>query len=267
MEFRVDGKATFAATGGRAFDAARPAILFVHGAANDHSVWHLPARYFAHHGFSVAAIDLPGHGRSEGAPPETIDDMAAWLGRARDAIGLERAVLAGHSMGALIAFSAAAAAPERTEKLILLGPAAAMPVHDDLLDAARRNDHKAIELITYWGLSRDSQIGGHRSPGLWMNGGGQRLLESADDGVLAAGLAACAAFADGEARACRVKAETLLILGERDMMTPVKGGLALARTILHSRHVELKGCGHMMLAERPNETLDAMRDFLLPEAL
>lgn len=267
MEFQVDGAETFAATGGRAFDPARPAILFVHGAANDHSVWHLPARHFAHHGFSVAAIDLPGHGRSGGEPPKSIDAMAAWLGRARTALGLDRAVLAGHSMGALVALSAAAAAPEATEKLILLGPSAAMPVHDDLLDAARRNDRKAIDLITYWGLSAASQIGGHRSPGLWMNGAGQRLLESADVGVLAAGLSACAGFADGEARALAVAAETLLILGERDMMTPVKGGLALAATMPRSRHVVLAGCGHMMLAERPNETLDAMRDFLLPAAL
>lgn len=267
MEFAVDGLRTFAATGGRPFDPARPAILFVHGAANDHSVWHLPARHFAHHGYSVAAIDLPGHGRSEGEPPATVAEMAGWVGRARAALGLERAVLAGHSMGSLIVLCAAADDPAATGKLILLGPAAAMPVHDDLLDAARRNDHKAIDLITYWGLSAASQIGGHRSPGLWMNGGGQRLLERADDGVLAAGLAACAAFADGEALARAIEAETLLILGERDMMTPMKGGVALARAIPDARHVVLAGCGHMMLAERPNETLDAMRDFLLPAAL
>ena len=267
MEFVVDGHRTFAATGGRPFDRERPAILFVHGAANDHSVWHLPARHFAHHGYSVAAIDLPGHGRSEGTPPATIEEMAAWLGRARDALGLERAILTGHSMGSLIAMCAAGEDPAATQKLVLLGPAAAMPVHDDLLDAARRDDHKAIDLITYWGLSRDSQIGGHRSPGLWMNGGGQRLLESADDGVLAVDLAACAAFVDGEARARTVAAETLLILGERDMMTPIKGGLALSRTIPEARHVVFPGCGHMMLAERPNETLDAMRDFLLPAGL
>ena len=267
MEFAVDGLRTFAATGGRPFDPARPAILFVHGAANDHSVWHLPARHFAHHGYSVAAIDLPGHGRSDGPPQETFGEMARWLGRAREALGLERAVLAGHSMGSLIVLCAAADEPTKTEKLILLGPAAAMPVHDHLLDAARRNDHKAIDLITYWGLSAASQIGGHRSPGLWMNGGGQRLLERADDGVLAAGLAACAAVADGEALAHAIEAETLLILGERDMMTPMKGGIALARTISDAREVVLAGCGHSMLAERPNETLDAMRDFLLPAAL
>ena len=267
MEFTVDGHPTFAATGGRPFDPARPAILFVHGAANDHSVWHLPARHFAHHGYSVAAIDLPGHGRSKGTPLATIGEMATWIGRARVALGLERAVLAGHSMGSLIVLCAAADKPAATGKLILLGPAAAMPVHDDLLDAARRNDRKAIDLITYWGLSRDSQIGGHRSPGLWMNGGGQRLLESADDGVLAVDLAACAAFDDGEVRARAVATEALLILGERDMMTPVKGGLALSRTIPDARHVVFPGCGHTMLAERPNETLDAMRDFLLPTAL
>lgn len=267
MEFTVDGRTTFAATGGRPFDPARPAILFVHGAANDHSVWHLPARYFAHHGYSVAAIDLPGHGRSGGEPLTGIDEMAGWLGRARAALGLDRAVLAGHSMGSLIALCAAADNPGATERLILLGPAAAMPVHDDLLDAARRNDRKAIDLITYWGLSAASQIGGHRSPGLWMNGAGQRLLERADDGVLAAGLAACATFSDGEARARALEAETLLILGERDTMTPMKGGIALARVIPDARHVVLAGCGHSMLAERPNETLDAMRDFLPPAGL
>ncbi len=262
MEFSVDGCTVFAATGGRPFDPARPAILFVHGAANDHSVWHMPARYFAHHGYAVAALDLPGHGRSGGRPLETVGEMAAWLGRARASLDLERAVLAGHSMGALIALCAAADDPARTDRLILLGPSAAMPVHRELIDAARRNDRKAIDLITYWGLSAASQIGGHRNPGLWMNGGGQRLLERAADGVLATDLAACAAFADGEARARAVAAETLLILGERDMMTPIKGGLALADQIPKARRVALAGCGHMMLAERPNETLDAMRDFL-----
>ena len=78
-------------------------------------------RYFAHHGYSAAAIDLPGHGRSGGEPLTGIDEMAGWLGRARAALGLDRAVLAGHSMGSLIALCAAADNPGATERLILLG--------------------------------------------------------------------------------------------------------------------------------------------------
>ncbi len=263
MEFRVGRHTAFASTGGRPFDPAKPAIIFVHGAANDHSVWQLPARHFAHHGFSVAAIDLPGHGRSKGRPLASIAEMARWLGDVRGALGLEHAHLVGHSMGSLIVLAAAGSAPEGVERIVLAGAAPAMPVHEDLLEAARAGDHAAIDLITYWGLSHASQFGMHRCPGLWMNGGIQRLLGRAADGVLATDLAACAGFEDGTALAARVLAPSLLILGERDMMTPIAGGRALADTIADARTAVFPGCGHMMLAERPNETLDALRDFLI----
>ncbi len=263
MDFAVGGAAVFASTGGREFDPEKPAILFVHGAGNDHSVWQLPARHFAHRGFSVAAIDLPGHGRSTGAPLGSIAEMARWVGRARAALGLERAHLVGHSMGALIVLAAAGAEPDGVDRIVLAGPAPAMPVHDDLLAAARAGEHKAIDLIAFWGLSHASQLGPHRCPGLWMNGGVQRLLARAAEGVLATDLEACAAFDDGAALAARVTAPSLLILGDRDMMTPIAGGLALAGMIEGARTVTFPGCGHMMLAERPNETLDAMREFLI----
>ena len=263
MEFKVGRHKVFASTGGRPFDPAKPAIIFVHGAANDHSVWQLPARHFAHHGFSVAAVDLPGHGRSKGAPLASIGDMARWLGRARSALGPERAHLVGHSMGSLVVLAAAGTEPDGVDRIVLAGAAPAMPVHADLLAAARAGDRAAIDLITYWGLSHASQLGMHRCPGLWMNGGIQRLLSRAADGVLAADLTACAAFEDGAALAARVRARSLLILGERDMMTPLAGGRALAEAIADARAEVFPGCGHMMLAERPNETLDALRDFLI----
>ena len=58
----------YAYSGGKAFDTALPCVVFVHGALNDHSVWTLAARWFAHHGWAVLAPDLPGHSRSAGAP-------------------------------------------------------------------------------------------------------------------------------------------------------------------------------------------------------
>ncbi len=263
MEFTVDGRRVFAATGGRKFDPDLPTILFVHGAANDHSVWHMPARFFAHRGFSVAAVDLPGHGRSAGAALPSIAAMASWIGRAQAALGVARTHLVGHSMGALVALTAAASKPAGIRRLVLVGPAAAMPVHSELLAAARNGDRKAIDLIIYWGLDHMSRIGGRGSPGMWTPGAGRRLLESAGDGVLATDLAACAAFAEGEALAGAISAPSLLLLGERDMMTPAAGGRTLAGAIPESRTVILPGCGHMMLAERPNGTLDAIRDFLI----
>ncbi len=69
MDLTVNGHKTFCYTGGKAFDASKPTVVFVHGVLNDHSVWILQTRYFAHHGWNVLAPDLPGHCRSAGEPP------------------------------------------------------------------------------------------------------------------------------------------------------------------------------------------------------
>ena len=65
----------FASTGGRGLDRDAPLTVLIHGAGMDHSVWSLQTRYLAHHGRSVLAVDLPGHGRSGGEPLVTIEDL------------------------------------------------------------------------------------------------------------------------------------------------------------------------------------------------
>jgi pimeloyl-ACP methyl ester carboxylesterase len=261
MELAVDGRRVFAATGGRAFDAAAPAVMFIHGAGFDHTAWQLQARYFAHHGRAVLAIDLPGHGRSEGPALPSIAAAAEWVGRLLDAAGAKNAALVGHSMGALIALATAARLPERVRALALLGVAAKMPVHPDLLAAAERNEPRAGALIVDWGFGPAAHLGGHRAPGLWMMGGGLQTLLRAAPGALATDLAACAAYDGAEADAAKVRCPTLLVLGAADKMTPLKGGLALAARIAGARVVRLD-CGHMMMAERPDATLDALREAL-----
>jgi pimeloyl-ACP methyl ester carboxylesterase len=222
----------------------------------------MPGRYFAYHGRAVLAVDLPGHGRSGGTPLASIDQIADWLQRVVDALSIKEVSLAGHSMGALAALAAAAAMEDRVKSLALLGVATRMSVHPELLDAARRNDHRAIDLITTWGFSATSQVGGNPVPGVWMTGGGTRLLERIPDGVLASDLAACDAYEDAPAAARQVKCPALVVIGSRDLMTPRKSGLALAAEIHDARTIVLADCGHMMLVERPNETLDALRDIL-----
>ena len=127
MELKVDGRRVFAATGGRPFDRARPPVVFLHGAGCDHSVWQLPARWFAWHGFAALAVDLPGHGRSEGPPLTAVADLAQWAARVLDAAGVEEAALVGHSMGGAVALEAAAALGRRIGRLALLGTAASDP--------------------------------------------------------------------------------------------------------------------------------------------
>src|SRR5579859_4758160 len=103
MNLIVNDKDVFAATGGREFDKSLPAVALIHGAGFDHSTWALHSRWFAHHGFTVLAPDLPGHGRSSGKPLPTIAAMANWTAQLIEAAGAQKAKLVGHSMGSLIA--------------------------------------------------------------------------------------------------------------------------------------------------------------------
>jgi len=262
MELTVAGHRAFASTGGQHFDPKLPAAVFLHGAGMDHSVWSLPARYFAGHGRAVLALDFPGHGRSAGAPLGSIEAMADWVLAALAAAGLDRAVLVGHSMGALVALEASARDASRVEALALLGVGAEMPVHPDLLAAARANDPKAIQLIAGWAHGSVGHMGGTKAPGLWTMGGGVRLLERAKPGVLAADLAACAGYKGAPVAAEKFKGPTLLILGSQDRMTPPRAAKPLAERLPQAETITLAEAGHMMMTERPNETIAALKGIL-----
>lgn len=259
MRVDLDGGQAFIATGGRAHDANAPLAVFLHGAGMDHSVWALQARWFAHHGHNVAAVDLPGHGGSAGLPLASIEKLAVWTLSLVKRIGGRKALLIGHSMGSLVALEAAALGADQVAGLALIGAAAAMPVHPRLLAAAAANDPDAIAMVSLWGLGPEAALGGSETPGLWMLGGAERLLKNAAPGVLGVDLAACNAYSGGLAAAAKVVAPTLLVLGERDLMTPRAAGEALGRAIAGSRAVSVPGAGHLLPAERPEELLAALR--------
>jgi pimeloyl-ACP methyl ester carboxylesterase len=259
MHLSVNGIETFVATGGREFDSSLPAVVLLHGAGFDHTTWALHSRWFAHHGYGVLAPDLPGHGRSQGAPLSTIADMADWTASLLDAAGAAKARLVGHSMGSLIALETAARHPAKVSALSLIGTAATMTVGPDLLKAAEVNDSAAIDMVSIWGLGFQAELGGSLAPGLWMHSGAQRVLEQCRPGVLFSDLSACNAYQNALNAAAQVTVPTTLILGERDMMTPAKSGKALAAALPNSRTVVLRGAGHMMMTERPDELLAALQ--------
>jgi pimeloyl-ACP methyl ester carboxylesterase len=259
MKLSVNGHEAFAATGGRDFNASLPAMVFLHGAGFDHSAWALHSRWFAHHGYAVLAPDLPGHGRSAGPALRSIAEMADWTIALLSAAGAEKAHLIGHSMGSLIALDAAARHPQRVSALSLIGTTAAMTVGPDLLKAAEANDQAAIDMMSVWGLGFQAELGGSQAPGLWMHGGAQSTLQRCRPGVLFNDLSACNAYQDALASAARITMPTTLVLGERDMMTPAKAGKALAAAMPHSRTMILQGAGHMLMTERPDAVLAAIR--------
>jgi pimeloyl-ACP methyl ester carboxylesterase len=260
MQLSVNGFDTFVATGGKDFDPSLPTIVLLHGAGFDHSTWALHSRWFAHHGHNVLAPDLPGHGRTSGAALPTIAEMADWTAALLDAAGAAKARLVGHSMGSLIALETAARHPAKVSALGLIGTAATMTVGPDLLRAAEANDQSAIDMVSIWGLGFQAELGGSLAPGLWMHSGAQRVLEQCRPGVLFNDLTACNSYQNALAAAAQIKVPATFILGERDMMTPAKAGKTLAAALPNSRTVVLRGAGHMMMAEQPDQLLAALRD-------
>jgi len=258
MILTVDGVEIFATTGGKPLDPKLPLVVFLHGAGFDHSMWAPFSRWFSHHGYSVLAVDLPGHGRSKGELISSIPGMADWVIRLIAAAGADKAGLVGHSMGSLVALDTAARYPDKVSALSLIGVGSAMPVSPDLLAAAQANNHDAIDMVSIWGFGFAASLGGSQAPGMWMLGGGQRVLERGAPGVLFNDLAACNDYQDVLASAVKVKAPTTIVLGERDMMTPLKSGKQLASAIAGSTQVVLPGAGHMLTAERPDDVLAAL---------
>ena len=262
MWLRVDNKRVLAATGGQPFDPENPAIIFIHGAGMDRSVWALQTRWFAWRGRSVLAVDLPGHGGSEGPALGSIEAQGEWLLRLMDAAGVSSSALVGHSMGALAALAAAAAGGERVTALALLGVAASMPVHPDLLSASHAGDEIAHDLIVSWGFGQPAHFGANRTPGMWMQGGGKSLLARAPAGHLGIDLEACRVYENAVEAAAAATCPMLVVCGSLDRMTPPEGAKELTKAARDARIITIAEAGHMMMVEKPDETLDALASAL-----
>ena len=265
MILTVQGKPAYAYTGGKAFDASLPTAVFVHGAEHDHSVWSLQSRYFAHHGFGVLAVDLPGHCRSSGPALSTVPAMADWLAALLDVEGVQRAFVAGHSMGSLIALDFAGRYPQRATHLALLATALPMNVSDTLLDAALHREPDAIGMVNQWSHSTLAAKPSSPGPGFWLHGMNQRLMERVsargEPHLFHTDFLACHTYADGLARAAQVRCATRLIVGRRDAMTPPRAAKALAEALAQAGvpldTITLEA-GHALMTEQPDATLDAL---------
>ena len=258
MNFNVAGRAAFAYTAAHPLDPQKRTIVFVHGAGLDHSWFGLQSRYFGYHGFNVLALDLPGHGRSEGPPISSIEGMGDWIFNFLDEVSFRKVSLVGHSMGSLVALDCAARHPQRVERIALIGTAYPMAVGEEFLDAARRNHHDAFDMETIWGHAPQVPLGGNPNPGMWMYGDMLARLERLAPGVLHNDLKACNDYVFAGTVTC----PALFVLGRHDVMTPPRNIKVLQEKIPQSKSIVIDPSGHSLMAEAPDATLDALVEFL-----
>jgi pimeloyl-ACP methyl ester carboxylesterase len=261
MKLVVQGRSAYAYTGGKAWSDTGPCVVFIHGALNDHSVWTLLARWYAHHGYRVLAVDQPGHGRSEGPPLASVEALADWVLALLEAANVASAHLVGHSMGSLIALEAASRAPGRTAGLVMVGTAYPMKVSDALLATARDDPAKAIAMVNAFSHSSLASKPSYPGPGAWLRGGSSALMHriqsDADGNLFEHDFRVCDAYAGGIEAAGRIACPAHLIIGSRDVMTPAKATKELA-DVLDATVVRIAS-GHALMQEAPDEVLNAIR--------
>ena len=270
MKFPVHGHETYAYTGGKPFNPAQPTVLFIHGVLNDHSVWILQSRYMAHHGWNVLALDLPGHCRSAGEAPASVEAAADFVAGVLDSLDLKKAALVGHSWGSMIALEAASRLKERISHLVLVGSAYPMKVSPVLLEPSLKEPMKAIEMINVFSRATLAAPPSALGPGTWVYGAstalGRRVLNSNTQvNVFHRGFMACDSYRNGEQAMAAITCPVLFINGAQDQMTPPKAAQSLIQAgRAHGKHIQVVTVpmGHHQMNESPEETLAALRSFL-----
>jgi len=270
MYLDVQDAQIYCYTGGKTFNPALPTVVFIHGVLNDHSVWILQSRYLAHHGFNVLAVDLPGHGKSAGEAPASVEAAADFVAALLDAAGVQKAALVGHSWGSLIALEAAARLQQRVSHLVLVGTAYPMKVSPALIETSLKDPMKALHMVNVFSRSTLAAPPSALGPGTWVFGAGmalgRRVLASNPQvNVFHRGFVACDRYANGEAAMAQLPCPVLFLLGAQDQMTPPKAAQSLIRTAQTTgQRVQITTLpvGHHQMTEAPDATLAALVGFL-----
>ncbi len=233
----------------RSADAPTPPLLLIHGAGGTHLDWSAPIRKLNH-----IAVDLNGHGRSEGAGHDHIADHAADLVALLDALELPRVILVGHSMGGAIALSMALDAADRVAALALISTGARLRVHPDLLNVVAHNPEQVARRLFdqswLWGVSVSREI----------KEMGRKIFLAQPPVVIARDYAACDNF-DIRQRLPDIHQPTLVLCGTADQMTPPRFSHYLADNIPNARLRLYGDAGHMLPIERADEVAQALREF------
>jgi pimeloyl-ACP methyl ester carboxylesterase len=245
----VNGEQLYYAAGPAA--PARLTMVLVHGAGENHLVW--PGSLRRMDNVQVCALDLPGHGKSGGQGRASVSDYAAVVLGFLDALGVNRAVIGGHSMGGAIAQQFALSYPQRAAGLVLVATGARLRVAPAILSGTLADWPGTLDLVNRFAWGPDA-------PEELVRLGRAQLAEG-DSQVAANDYTACNSF-DVMARLGQIGAPTLVIGGTADQMTPEKYAQYLAEKIPGARLAMIERAGHMVMLEHPELVARHVREFL-----
>lgn len=237
----------------RGNDTYKPPIVLIHGAGGSHLHWPAPIRRLSE--YFVYAVDLPGHGKSEGRGQQAIEAYAESIIEWMHAIKLRQAIFIGHSMGGAIALSLGLQYPDLVIGLGLVGSGARLKITPALLDISGREESfsSTVETIIEWAFDP------HADPGL-VELATKRMAEIRPS-VLHSDFVACNTFnVLNEIKQLGIP--TFMLCGENDRLTPPRYSQYLADNIPNSEIVIIPEAGHMVQLEKPDQVANAIADFV-----
>ncbi len=234
-------------------DTGSPPLVLIHGSGGSRLHWPPQLRRLPN--YPVFGLDLPGHGESPGEGETTINGYVMRVIEWLEEQGIERAVLAGHSMGGAIAMTAALEEPDHVAGLVLVGTGGRLRVHEDILLAAADplRFEETVEVVIAWAFS-------DQSPEKIIALAKMRMSETRPE-IIHGDFMACNQF-DILGRLSEIQVPTLILCGEQDRLTPLKYARHLDEQIPESTLVLIEGAGHMVMLERPLEVAEAVENFL-----
>ena len=248
--YLIAGETVFAARH-RSSRADTVPLVLLHGAGGSHLHWGAAVRTLPE--ADVCALDLPGHGRSPGRGRANVAEYASLVVRFLDALGLDRAILAGHSMGGAIAQGAALDFPARIAGLVLVGTGSRLRVLPKILEGTLTDYAATVQLICQSAYSENA-------PAELTRRGQQQMMRVAAQ-VVHDDFAACNAF-DATDRLGEIRCPALVLCGTEDRLTPPKYSTLLAERIPAAQLVLIEGAGHMVMIEKERQVAEAMSAWL-----
>ena len=256
MNLLIDSNKVFLMDAGDKFDSKKHSIILLHGSGQSHIVWSLTCQYLSDQNYNVLALDLPGHGNSEGQSLKSIEEMAVWLEKVINKIGIKELTLVGHSQGCLVSLEYANRYPNKLKNIIFVAGSYEIPVNQNLIDLAYSGSMDSLDLMMKWGYGSSKQfIGGNPL---------QKILNSSREvrDVLAVDLNACNNYKNGINAVKKIKCSTFFIFGELDKMIKIKKGKEFASLLPNSKTHVIKDCGHMIVLENAFEMREKIIEFL-----
>jgi len=252
----LNNKKVFASDAGKIFEKEKHTIILLHGSGLTHIVWSLTEQYLSNKGYNILAIDLPGHGNSEGPSLKSIEEIAEWLEKIINKIEIQHLTILGHSQGCLEAIEYVSKYSSKIKNLILVGGSYKITVNQDLIDLASAGDKDSIKLIMKWGYEGSKKfIGGNPV---------EKIINSsrAIREILAVDLIACNNYKNGFEAAKSIKCPTLLIFGELDKMVSLEKSKKFAELIPNAETYIIQNCGHMIMFENAFKMREKIAEFL-----